>query len=177
MRYGKSAGALVLSATLSVLSIAVTAKADAAKKYPDWNTLWDRGSPPGVWDPSKPAGPGQQAPLTAEYQKVYEENLVKMKSGANYDIKETCGPVGMPRLMTAYEPIEIVITPKVVYMLAESASPIRRDPRQQFRHHDSSRHDSRRRASRAGIARSRSMASLCSAARATTTMALRRQAR
>ena len=126
MHYGMSAGGLALATALSVLSVAVAAKAQEAKRYPDWNTLWDRGSPPGVWDPSKPPGPGQQAPLTAEYQKVYEENLAKMKSGANYDIKETCGPVGMPRLMTAYEPIEIVITPKVVYMLAESASPIRR---------------------------------------------------
>jgi hypothetical protein len=126
MHYGKSTGALALATALSVLSIAVTAKADEAKKYPDWNTLWDRGSPVGVWDPSKPRGLDQQAPLTPEYQKIYEQNLAKEKAGLDFDIKMTCGPVGMPRLMTAYEPIEIVITPKVVYVLAESMSPIRR---------------------------------------------------
>jgi hypothetical protein len=124
MRHGTKAVALAI--VLSALSIAVAAKADETKKYPDWNALWDRGSPVGVWDPSKPRGLGQQAPLTPEYQKVYEDNLAKEKAGIDYDPKMTCGPVGMPRLMTAYEPIEIVITPKVVYMLAASMSPIRR---------------------------------------------------
>jgi hypothetical protein len=126
MHYRKSASALVLVTTLSMFSITVAAKAEEARKYPDWNTLWNRGSPPGVWDPSKPKGLGQQAPLTPEYQKVYEQNLAKEEAGIAFDIKAICGPVGMPRLMTAYEPIEIVITPKEVYMLAESMSPIRR---------------------------------------------------
>jgi hypothetical protein len=126
MDHRKSAGALALATALSVLSIAVAASADEAKKYPDLNALWGRGSPPGVWDPSKPAGLGQEAPLTPEYQKVYEQSIAKAAAGRDIDIKTTCGPVGMPRVMITYEPIEIVITPKVVYMLAESMSPIRR---------------------------------------------------
>ena len=32
----------------------------------------------------------------------------------------------MPRVMMMYEPMEIVIKPKVTYMLIESMSPIRR---------------------------------------------------
>jgi hypothetical protein len=32
----------------------------------------------------------------------------------------------MPRVMIAYEPIEIILKPKTVYMLAESMSPLRR---------------------------------------------------
>ena len=71
-------------------------------------------------------GRGQQAPLTPEYQKVFEANLAKGKAGVVFDIKGTCGPVGMPRLMMMYEPMEIVIKPKVTYMLIESMSPIRR---------------------------------------------------
>jgi hypothetical protein len=126
MHRGKSAGALAIATALSLLAIAVAANADEAKKYPDWNALWNRGSPPGVWDPSKPAGLGQEAPLTPEYQKIYEQTIAKTDAGLDFDIKTTCGPVGMPRLMIVYEPIEIVITPKVVYMLAESMSPIRR---------------------------------------------------
>jgi hypothetical protein len=118
--------ALALAIVLSAFSIAVAAKAEEVKKYPDWNALWDRGSPPGVWDPSKPKGRGQEAPLTPEYQKIYEQNIAKEEAGAEFDPKQTCGPVGMPRLMTAYESIEIVITPRVVYMLAQSMSPIRR---------------------------------------------------
>ncbi len=43
-----------------------------------------------------------------------------------FDIKGTCGPVGMPRVMIMYEPMEIVIKPNVIYMLIESMSPIRR---------------------------------------------------
>jgi hypothetical protein len=55
-----------------------------------------------------------------------EANLAKGKAGIQFDIKGTCGPVGMPRLMIMYEPMEIVIKPKVTYMLVESMSPIRR---------------------------------------------------
>jgi hypothetical protein len=102
------------------------AAADEAKKYPNWDGLWKRGSPVGVWDPAKPGGLGQQPPLTAEYQKVFEDNLVKGKAGVMFDIKGTCGPVGMPRLMILYEPMEIVIKPNATYMLFESMSPLRR---------------------------------------------------
>ena len=116
-------GAIALAAVL--VSSAVAA-AEEAKKYPDWEGLWNRGSPVGSWDPSKPPGLGQQAPLTPEYQAVLEANLAKGKAGIQFDIKGTCGPVGMPRLMIMYEPMEIVIKPKVTYMLVESMSPIRR---------------------------------------------------
>src|SRR3984957_13732187 len=102
--------------TAVVLSCAVAA-ADEAKKYPDWEGMWNRGSPVGTWDPTKPGGLGQQAPLTPEYQKVFESNLAKGKAGIVFDIKGTCGPVGMPRAVMMYEPMEIVIKPKTTYML------------------------------------------------------------
>jgi hypothetical protein len=115
------------SAIAAMLSVAVVgAKAEDAKKYPDWEGLWKRGSPVGVWDPTKPGGLGQQPPLTPEYQKVFESNLAKGKTGVVFDIKGTCGPVGMPRVMILYEPMEIVIRRKTTYMLLESMSPIRR---------------------------------------------------
>ena len=57
---------------------------------------------------------------------MFESNLAKGKAGVVFDIKGTCGPVGMPRVMMMYEPMEIVIKPKVTYMLIESMSPIRR---------------------------------------------------
>ena len=59
-------------------------------KYPNWEGLWKRGSPVGVWDPTKPPGLGQQPPLTPEYQKVFEANLAKGKAGVVFDIKNTC---------------------------------------------------------------------------------------
>ena len=96
------------------------------QEIPDWEGLWKRGSPVGVWDPTKPGGLAQQPPLTPEYQKVFKSNLAKGKAGVVFDIKGTCGPVGMPRLMILYEPMEIVIKPNVTYMLLKSMSPIRR---------------------------------------------------
>ena len=95
-------------------------------KYPAWDGLWKRGSPPGVWDPAKPPGLGQQAPLTPEYQAVLEANIAKAKAGVEFDPKSTCGPVGMPRMMTMYEPMEIIVRPQETYMLVESMSPVRR---------------------------------------------------
>jgi hypothetical protein len=62
------------AATL-VLMISVAAAFDE-NKYPDWSGQWLR--PPGVgfqWDPTKPPGLGQQAPLTPEYQAVLEASL------------------------------------------------------------------------------------------------------
>src|SRR3984893_12322511 len=123
MRFRGFSCAVTLAA---VLVSGAVATADEAKKYPDWEGLWNRGSPVGAWDPSKPGGLGQQAPLTPEYQAVLEANLAKGKAGIQFDIKGTCGPVGMPRLMILYEPMEIIIKPNATYMLVESMSPIRR---------------------------------------------------
>src|ERR1700751_2723151 len=88
-----------------LLGLSVAAKADEAKKFPHWEGLWKRGSPPGIWDPTKRPGLAQEAPLTPEYRAIHEENLAKSKAGIEYDPKATCGPVGMPRVMTMYEPM------------------------------------------------------------------------
>jgi len=123
MLHKHSIGAAALAAALC---LSLGARADDVSKYPNWEGMWKRGSPVGVWDPTKPPGLGQQPPLTAEYQAVFESNIAKGKAGAVFDIKGTCGPVDMPRLMILYEPMELVIKPKVTYMLFESSSPIRR---------------------------------------------------
>src|SRR6266702_7347620 len=115
---------VILAATLCIQA---SASAQDTKKMPeDWDGLWGRGSPVGLWDPSKPPGLRQEAPLTPEYQAIYESNLAKTRAGTFFDIKGICGPVGMPRVMILYEPIEVVIKPKTSYMLAESMSPLRR---------------------------------------------------
>ena len=116
----------LLGAAVAAVLCLTGARAEDAKKYPDWDGLWKRGSSVGVWDPTKPGGPGQQPPLTAEYQKIFEANLAKGKAGVVFDIKGTCGPVGMPRVMILYEPMEIIVKPKATWMLLESMSPIRR---------------------------------------------------
>ena len=87
-------------------------------KYPDWSGQWLR--PPGVgfvWDPTKPPGLGQQAPLTLEYQAVLAASLADQAAGGQGgDRLVTCISNGMPRMMTVAWPIEFVIMPNITYV-------------------------------------------------------------
>jgi hypothetical protein len=99
------------------LGIAVSgAVAQETAKYPDWAGAWERiGS--GSYDPSKPVGRAQQPPLTAEYQTVWEKNLAEEAAGGQeYNPQAHCLPGGMPRMMIAYQPMEIIVTPDVTYL-------------------------------------------------------------
>ncbi len=116
-------GVMALAAAL-LMTIAGAAAFDDAK-YPDWKGQWRRaivagavGQPP--HDPSKPAGRGQQAPLTPEYQAIFEANLKDQAAGGHgNDVTSVCLPNGMPRAMSAYEPLEILIMPDTTYILIE----------------------------------------------------------
>src|SRR5215467_10700784 len=71
-----AAGALLMSLT--------GAWAHDESKYPDWAGQWRR--PPGVnnqWDPTKPRGQ-EGAPLTAEYQAIFEANLKDQAEGGQF---------------------------------------------------------------------------------------------
>jgi hypothetical protein len=116
-----SMGSIVLAALWAPIALA-----QDAKKYPDWEGQWARHSRVGIWDPTKPPGLGQQAPLTPEYQALLEANVKKQAEGKDYDPKSNCAPPGMPRVMMIYQPMEIIIKPNVVYLLIESTSAIRR---------------------------------------------------
>src|SRR5262249_60311363 len=77
-------GAITLSAALCLSADGAQAFDDA--KYPNWKGQWTRVIVPGVggqpgFDPTKPWGPGQQAPLTAEYQKVLEDSMAEQAKG------------------------------------------------------------------------------------------------
>jgi hypothetical protein len=103
------------------------AKAQDLSKYADWSGQWVRADPIGMFDPSKPRGKGQQAPLTPEYQALFEWNLADQASGGHgTDPTFTCIPDGMPRAMNAIFPIEIAILPNVTYMLIEYLTQQRR---------------------------------------------------
>jgi hypothetical protein len=59
----------------------------------------------------------QQAPLTPEYQSIFEANLANAEAGGQeYNPQVICLPSGMPRVMIAYEPLEIIVTPEVTYI-------------------------------------------------------------
>ena len=119
-RYQKFLGALALAA--AVLAATTSARAYDDAQYPDLSGQWTRISPPGMpaWDPSMPRGRGQRAPLTPEYQAVFEANLKELAAGGEgFWPGYACRPVGMPAMMTAFEPMEIVVTPETTHVLID----------------------------------------------------------
>ena len=102
------------------------ARAHDESKYPDLKGEWRRVAVPsgryrGVqYDPQKPAGPGQEAPLTPEYQKIFEANLADQALGGQAgDPTYKCMPPGMPRIMAPYGTMEIVVLPEVTHVLID----------------------------------------------------------
>jgi hypothetical protein len=118
-------GAIMLAAAIA--SPAAAQQPFDAGKYPAFAGQWVRIGPLGVFDPTKPPGRGQQAPLTPEYQAIFEANLADVATGGfGDDPVYSCIPEGMPRAMTLVLPMEIVITPNTTYMLMEYLSMLRR---------------------------------------------------
>jgi len=105
----------------------------AAEKYPDWKGAWEPWVPPvsivspsGLrtpggqpsFDQTKPWGRGQQAPLTAEYQKVLEDSIADQAKGGqgnNFD-RARCMPTGMPHMMT-FGPLQFIVTPDTTFIM------------------------------------------------------------
>jgi hypothetical protein len=118
-------GASMLAAAL--LMTAAGARAFDDSKYPDLSGQWKR--PPGVsnqYDISKPRT-AEDAPLTPEYQKIFEANLKdQAEGGQGTDPTYTCIPDGMPRAMNVIFPMEIVVTPKTTYVMIEYLTMLRR---------------------------------------------------
>ncbi len=123
MRFRSLIGATALAAAL--LAPPGAAAFDESK-YPDLKGQWRRtntGNPLRIglpWDETKPVGLGQEAPLTPEYQAIYEANLRdQAEGGQGTDPTFTCLSPGMPRVMIAYAPMEVVVTPQTTYILIE----------------------------------------------------------
>jgi hypothetical protein len=73
-------GVLTPAATLAT---ATAATAHDESKYPDWSGQWRWNAMGGGprYDPSKPAGVAQQAPLNAEFRRIHEESLAEQAQG------------------------------------------------------------------------------------------------
>jgi hypothetical protein len=96
-------------------------------KYPAFAGQWQRVGPLGVFDSTKPVGRGQQAPLTPEYQKIFEDNLAEVAQGkSGEDPVHSCIPEGMPRAMNLVLPMEFVITRNTTYIIMEYLTMLRR---------------------------------------------------
>jgi hypothetical protein len=129
MRARSSARAVATWATLLTTLMTTIGAARALDAYPDWRGQWvrvDRGHGP-QFDPSKPPGRGQQEPLNAEYQAVFEANLADLSTGNQpYNPQLGCLPPGMPRTMILYEPMEAIVTPDVTYLMFSFMNDLRR---------------------------------------------------
>ena len=116
-------GTIALAAALS-MTIA-GAQAFDETKYPDWSGQWMRVGGT-QWDPSKPGSRGQQAPLTSEYQAIFDASLAEQAAGGHgNDLRFSCLPAGMPRMMTVIFPMEFIFLPKITYILFENQMPRR----------------------------------------------------
>jgi hypothetical protein len=122
MLYQSSIGAIALAAALCAAIVGVQAADEA--KYPNWKGEWDAVVPrlPGQqlrFDPSKPYGRAQKAPLTDEYQKIHDESIADQAKGGlgNFLNNSSCFPLGMPAMMSIQN-FEYIVTSETTYIVA-----------------------------------------------------------
>jgi hypothetical protein len=109
---------LLSVALLALALLPIAGRAQDAARLPDWKGQWIRtGS--GSFDPSKPPGLRQGAPLTPEYQALLEETAAAQANGGQgNDPMARCIPPGMPRMMINYGlGMEFVITAGTTYLM------------------------------------------------------------
>jgi hypothetical protein len=119
---------IVASALAATLGLAVsTAQAFDESKYPNWKGQWVRIGAGGQFDPSKPAVRGQEPPITEDYRAIWEKNIAEARAGGQYyNTQVRCMPGGMPRMMMAYEPMEVIVLPDITYIHVTFNSEFRR---------------------------------------------------
>ena len=78
------------------------------------------------YDQTKPPGRAQQAPLTPEYQAIFDAGLKDQAAGGQGGNQTfSCTPGGMPREMAGNQGLEFVVTPKVTHVIFVQAMPRR----------------------------------------------------
>jgi hypothetical protein len=118
-RFVMGAAALAMACSMALSG----AQAFDDSEYPNFKGQWRRMPVPGVrgqisFDQHRDWGKGQGAPLTAEYQAIYEANLKTQAKGDSGEwLGISCLGFGMPIMMYGGEPIEIIITPATTYVL------------------------------------------------------------
>src|SRR5204863_1747841 len=143
MRFRTLTSAIAAAGIAMVMMTGAVQAAEAAK-YPDWKGAWTRWFPPGSvlepnggftaggqpsHDQTKPWGRGQEAPLTPEYQKVFEESLADQANGGQgnfFDHAIRCMPGGMPLMTIAFGAMEYIVTPETTYIAPGGGEPLRR---------------------------------------------------
>jgi hypothetical protein len=79
------------------------------------------------FDPYRRWGTTQDAPLTAEYTALFEANLVEQRDGGQgTNATSTCLAPGMPMVMNAHSPMEIIVLPETTYIRVDHIRETRR---------------------------------------------------
>jgi hypothetical protein len=110
-----------LLAAVALMALCISTMESQAwddSKYPDLSGQWRPIGGPGRFDISKPAGRGQHAPLTPEYQAIFEANLKDQAEGRQgTSATYTCISPGMPRVTNGYGEMEFVVTRDTTHIL------------------------------------------------------------
>jgi hypothetical protein len=118
MLYRSSIASIAVLAALCVTGADAQAFDDAM--YPNLKGQWRVVGGPMRFDTNKAWGPGQQAPLTPEYQAIFEANLKDQAEGGQGTTPTyTCLSPGMPRVTNGYGQIEFVVTPDTTHILVQ----------------------------------------------------------
>ena len=143
MMFRSSASAIAVAAIATGVMVS-TVQAANDVRYPDWKGAWTRWFPPGATfepnggftaggqpshDQTKPWGRGQEAPLTPEYQKIFEGSLADQANGGQgnfFDHAVRCMPGGMPLMTIAFGAMEFIVTPETTYIAPGGGEPLRR---------------------------------------------------
>jgi hypothetical protein len=111
-----------LTAPALALAALLYAPFAGAATNPDFEGQWRSTQAGDAWDPTKPPGLAQQAPLTPEYRAIYEASLKDQAAGGRgNDYRSSCVLDGMPRLMSLTAPMEILIQPRLTFFVFEEA--------------------------------------------------------
>jgi hypothetical protein len=119
MRNGSTFRIAVLAAMLAATG---SARAFEDAQYPDLHGQWigvrenPRGKQPS-FDPPQLWGTTQNAPLTPQYEAMFSANLKDQEiGGQGTNATSTCLAPGMPMVMNAHSPMEIIVLPDTTYM-------------------------------------------------------------
>jgi hypothetical protein len=131
---GRNAIAALASALLCMAAIGVQAQQPIPEndrynpaRYPDWSGPMRFTATGGNrYDQTKRPGRAQQAPLTAEYQAIFDAGLKDQAAGGQGGNQTfSCTPGGMPREMAGNQGLEFVVTPRATHVIFAQAMPRR----------------------------------------------------
>ncbi len=96
-------------------------------RYPDLKGQWRAIGDAARFDPTKGRGAAQQAPLTPEYQALFDASLEAQAAGGQGSAQtNTCISPGMPRVTNGYGQMEVIVTPRSTYITVEHINDNRR---------------------------------------------------